>query len=1331
MTARTQNLFSEFTNLYSLSKTLRFELKPVSETEELLKKTNLQGKTPIQVDQEIDELYHKEMKPLFDKLHEKFISEALTKVTFKITDLEQLEKKYLELKSLNKDKKNNSAKIKKLIDNKTGEIPKLENRLREIIVEQFDKLGEAWKEKYREINLNDVGSKILTNAKILDVLLILYPEKSEFIEKFQGFFTYFSGFNQNRENYYTKDSKVTGVANRIINKNYFTFLENKQKFKEIVKKIPDLIKYKRYFELENYQNYLTQEGIENYNEIIGGIILENGEKQQGVNEKVNLFCQQENQNFPKSDKKIFLPHLVKLQKQIGCRTKQQKGQEDSGKSIYPEYLEKVGLGFQITKNEAGKYQIWEALEHITKKLKPKLEKLQDNYHDFFKNWQEYKLDEIWFRKESINTISSRWFGGDKWAVFAKALDYLGTGKIEKGEYKTPPFINLQDLKNAVEALEVGINFDIKRSKRRNNHETSIKDIKKFSYTAENLFRDCYKPYFKTCLFETLLAVWQHEINCKFMQILDGYTDEDGKFAPAFLKVFEKQRKEPFDKNQKDTEKSIHVEVVKNLVEEGYLRLFQLTKYHNLEKKGETDVRPVENKFYNVLNEFWEENQIVIYHKAFQSTLTKKPYSEDKIKLNFENGSLLGGFSDGQEKNKAGVILQKGDKHFLGILLDRGFFRTDKANSIYRTENNAWQRLILTNLKFQTLAGKGFLGKYGISYGDLGKTNPMEAVRLLQEFIKDRYLHEYPQLQSVANKHFQSKKNFDVEIKKGLIKCFTMNFVPISKDNLQQGLKENKLYLFEITNKDFSSKTIGKNKNIHTLYWQQLFQNENLLEPILALNGGAEVFFRKGQKEKLDKKIDKSGKEVLNNKRYGEDKYFLHVSITINYGKPKNIKYRELVNQKIKTNLNNIKIIGIDRGEKNLLYYSVVDTDGRLIDQGSLNRIRVSDLVDEKEVKAEYENGDIKSVEFINTRRKVNYIDYQVLLDYFEKKRILARKSWEVIGRIKDLKEGYLSQAIHRIYQLIIEHNAIVVMEDLNREFKAKRTAKVEKSVYKKFELALARKLNHLILKDKKPNESGSVLNAYQLTPYIEAGKIGNFEKAKQWGILFYIRANYTSTTDPLTGWRKHKYVPNSETEKKIQEFFKPDDGVQINYDLNKKCFKFSYKDENRTFWHLFTFNGLERFYWNNKDRKMERYNLYEKFEELFSGLDKSKNINKQIYNKDFNWKRLVFLWNLLNQIRNIDREKTGNDNDFLQSPVWLEKHQQSFDSRKIRKKNLPENGDANGAYNIARKGAMLLHRIKNCPDVSKFGNGNNGKNPENSYYIYDLDWDKYVLQASF
>ena len=871
---------------------------------------------------------------------------------------------------------------------------------------------------------------------------------------------------------------------------------------------------------------------------------------------------------------------------------------------------------------------------------------------------------------------------------------------------------------------------------------------------ENLFKEEYKQYFKRNLFETILTVWQHETDDKFKQI-----DE-------FLKVFKKQSVEPFDKGKKENGVSVHTQTVKNLVEEGYLRLYQLTKYHNLEKKGKVAALPIENKFYDILTEFWQDNQIVTYHKAFQTTLTKKPYSEDKIKLNFECGTLLDGWSPDYE-SFGSLIFYKDNKYYLGIIKGTKFDE-DEVKKLYKyidvDSNNKIKRLVYKTQKIDNKnPPRWFIRSKGANFSPMVRTgllNPKNILDIYDNKLysktenKESYKEYLPKLIDYFKEGFikhQDFKNFtfdwldskDYETVADFYNhtadmCYKLDWEDINLQSLIDLADQGRIYLFQIYNKDFElDERIGKSKydkftventdglpNSHTLLFKELLKPENTKR--LKLLGGGELFLRKPSKDRKYKK-DKKGKKVLDAKRYYEQKYFLHFPIQIK-GKDRNLK-NSFVNQIIQDQFNDIKIIGIDRGEKHLLYYSIIDSLGNMINQGSLNRIPVKQKVDEKEVQTEYdEHGKPKKVELISTGRKVNYVDYRILLDYYEKKRIIARRSWEVVGKIKDLKEGYLSQAIHKIYRLIIKHNAVVVMENLNAGFQAKRLAAVEKSVYKKFELALLRKLNHLILKDKNADEPGGLLNAYQLTPYIEAGKIGDFEKLNQWGILFYVRANYTSITDPLTGWRKHEklYISNSETEKKIKEFFNPDSDIQINYDFEKRCFKFSYTENNKP-WDLFAFSELERFRWDNKNRKMKQYDLHKEFQELFDGFNTAISINQQVFeSNNFDWKRLVFLWNLLVQIRNTDRNNQEDKNDFIQSPVWSEKHRQFFDSRKVKKVNLPQNGDANGAYNIARKGFILLKRIKNCEDISKFGGSN--------YYIDDVedwdiavsDWDKYV-----
>lgn len=162
---------------------------------------------------------------------------------------------------------------------------------------------------------------------------------------------------------------------------------------------------------------------------------------------------------------------------------------------------------------------------------------------------------------------------------------------------------------------------------------------------------------------------------------------------------------------------------------------------------------------------------------------------------------------------------------------------------------------------------------------------------------------------------------------------------------------------------------------------------------------------------------------------------LHVPITLNFVNQKNFKINDLVREYAKKNKMNV--IGIDRGEKHLLYFSLIDSEGT-----------------------------IKKMESLNVLMGVSYVDKLIEK---EKKRDTERKDWKTIENIKELKEGYISQVVHKLVQLAIEHNAIIVMEDLNSGFKRLRQ-KIERQIYQKFELALAKKLNFVVIKGKEKSD---------------------------------------------------------------------------------------------------------------------------------------------------------------------------------------------------------------------------------------------------------------------
>jgi len=63
------------------------------------------------------------------------------------------------------------------------------------------------------------------------------------------------------------------------------------------------------------------------------------------------------------------------------------------------------------------------------------------------------------------------------------------------------------------------------------------------------------------------------------------------------------------------------------------------------------------------------------------------------------------------------------------------------------------------------------------------------------------------------------------------------------------------------------------------------------------------------------------------------------------------------------------------------------------------------------------------------------------------------QDWGVIETIKELKEGYLSQVIHKLTDLMIANNAIIVMEDFEFRFQAWK-AESGKQVIRSFEKML-------------------------------------------------------------------------------------------------------------------------------------------------------------------------------------------------------------------------------------------------------------------------------------
>lgn len=1281
-----QSSFGSFTRKYALSKTLRFELKPVRNTEKMLIDNGIFSEDGIR-----KEKYEK-VKRYFDRFHREFVEASLKDV-----ELEGLDSYFIIFQKWQKDKKDKQL----LLD-----LQKKEKALRKSIVNAFDTYADKLvKGKYKHLKLKNSNIDILFEEGVFAILSDRYglEEEAHFLNEetgeivtifddWKGFVGYFKKFFETRKNFYQSDGKATAIATRAIDQNLRRFCDNlvtleklkeKIEFSEVENNFGKSVE--AIFDVDAYDTYILQNGIDLYNRIIGGETMENGEKKKGINELINKYRQDY-----KGEK---LPFLKTLDKQI--------------------LSEKEKRSFGIESED----QLFEVLSQFLVQSSEKISLLRNLFDAFIDQNDNFDREKVYLSREALNTITYRWMDdGDSFEkslfdVFKKVKDNSAKYKKEDNSYSFPDFISIRRIEIALESGFDQKTFWKSRYYRENDKQGILSGDETLSKQFFLILRQEFERLFRNNgINQETRESYEggYDISCpKFEQFLKSETRKINQETKVVIKDFS----------------------------DDVLHIYQMGKYFSLEKKR------VWNMEYEMDSLFYthpETGYMLFYVDAYETIvqkyndirnyLTKKPYSEEKWKLNFENGSdFLGGWDQNQETKKYGTILRKDDKYYLGI------FKKKYRNDIFRKEESgSWSRKIdqaydVTSECYEKMEYKSIadaskdisLLLSRASEQNLRLFDPSERVLKIKETASFKkgdqfnlqdlhYLIDYYKTTIPLYRNWQFYKfSFsDTEVYKNITEFtdeiardgYKLWFEKISATYIEEKNDAGELYLFEIYNQDFATGKTGK-KNLHTMYWEGLFSVENMKEFPLKLNGEAEIFYRPKSIEVEKEKRCKSGREITKNKRYTEDKIFFHCPITLNRGKGEVMYFNQHINEMLSENPG-INVIGVDRGEKHLAYYSVINQHQEILESGSLNVI--------------------------------NGVDYDKKLAEKSKNRKQAYKDWQSVEAIKELKKGYVSQVVHTLVDLAIKYNAIIVLEDLNMRFKQIRGG-IEKSIYQKLEKALIDKLAFLVMKgERDPEKAGHLLNAYQLTaPFESFQKMG-----KQTGILFYTQASYTSKIDPLTGWRPNLYLKYSNAKKAqgdIQHF------SSIIFNKEKNRFEFTYDVKSfqtlkqwpkNTVWTICS--CVERFRWNrtlnqNKGDYDHYADMTESFKKLFGEyhIDRESDIKKQIEvlpivgNEKF-FKDFIFFFNLICQIRNTDPKKEKNDplGDFILSPV-----EPFFDSRRAGDfgENLPKNGDDNGAYNIARKGLMILDTLNTFKKTGSLREMKWG-----DLYISQSDWDTFA-----
>ena len=1345
-----EGIFDSFTQRYALSKTLRFELRPVGKTEALLKEHQV-----FEKDLTIDASY-RNAKFYFDALHRDFIREALSEEHAKGLPFGALEDGFVRYQSLPKKEQRYDPKWKDA-----------QKVFRQSIVALFNQTAENWeskkyahlfkkKKKGEDDELeNEEKSKgigFIYSKNILPILKERYPKESDaqeqergnpslFVEQedvsgeqryifdsFDGLTTYLSNFQETRKNFYSAGGEATAVASRIV-QNHLLFLRNQHLFQTYLAKNAENLGLSDQdtviFSDGYHAGCLLQEGIREYNLVIGSI-----------NKRVKELRDQR-KSESKTTKKEYCesdyPMLARMKKQILGEV--QKHEE------------------LITDNKG-------CLEHFRlfcSETEKRIEEANALMVDLFRGNFSEGFDSIYLNHKALNSLAHVFLSDEQ--TFLVSLPQR-TKKVNPEDPKIAFFISLQDISNALESVKLGMQNG-------NGDQKPARVFKNRFYESRGKVPAFFDEKDSRSLIEQFLALIEHDWKALFENKLDenGLTERAG-FSEALKAAHEYLSRA--DEGSEDRKEQ--VAIMKGYAD-AVLSVWQRLSYFSLEAKNLDDIPTDEDViFYDRFSFSYEGSSIDIVrsYNAFRNFLTRKPDEKDKLKLNFGKGNLLDGWAESPEGNAQfqGYFLRREGAMYLGISSSSHYLDHVRYPEIGEDTENGYEKM-----EFQSLDwGKNIVGGQvypSYTREKLGKRlsfkehkavfiTPRDHAEFLRELIRDKYVSRYPQLTDFLLQEFESpnvmREAFE-QIPVGGITFRKISRDWVEKQCIEETGKKNKnkqlptLYLFEISNKDLKKKQGQEGmKNIHTLYFERLFSPES--KSALDLLGGAEVFFRRPfEKERLPVTTLKNQRTIAHATRLGrytEGKYLFHLPIGINTAAGKAKSFNQKLNNLLKQKGEAVNIIGIDRGEKHLAYYSVIDQTGNILDSGSLNTIEQK------------------------TRGGVLIVDYYTKLRTLEKERLINRQSWEPVVKIKDLKKGYVAAVVRKICDLAIEHNAIVVLENLNMRFKQVRGG-IERSVYQQLEKQLMDKLGYLIFKDRESNEIGGALNGYQLAAPFES-----FQKlVNQTGIMFYTQAAYTSVTDPLTGFRKMFSLKSSWSQKKILDNITKFQSFA--WDEAKKSYFFTYnqadfsgekrkkaKEILSKEWTVYAKvprirRELRGGYWQTD--QVDPNTLLEELFRLWEFDHVHGDILDQIQERasqkllggerPFMGKSRSFFSSiayiidgLILQLRNSASkqfvknkegtyEEVGADIDFIASPVepffatiaagYVDQSRLSeFEKRYrgvITKKEVflsTFNGDANGAYNIARKGAIILkERISKNPDKPDL-------------YIGNDDWDRFV-----
>ena len=1328
-----QNVES-FINLYGLTKVVRFELCPIPETKRWMNEfgrifTDYDGRNEddnfFATDLRIAEA-KQIIQNVLNAVHEHIINTALTSEEIRMMDISN----YYALSNLRNPNLEDEEKQLRVFLEKCFEKP----------LKQFYDVFPSKKNSNKEKNIS-AYINVLGEAKMLDYLksnatnYTSTGHSKTDIEKacddFKGYWGLLSQYIENRKNYYVFDKEQdTSVATRIVSDILPVFCKNCKQYASRQTAYDAIESFNSsIYKPEFFYNYISQAGIESYNRIISS-----------NNTLVNLYNQQQEQRCGR------INEFIKLHKQIGCKETGEKERPQICKDWESTESEIQGISLEA--------KLWEIVQLADAVIAPKeADMLSPRVYNLISWLEEVETwDGMYVTDKALRAISSRYL--DDWSSLEQLLvrdKSVGTYNKNKEPGERFKLNSAVELRPVFQALD-GKNFN----------STFKKDV----YKDYRTVLDRNLP-----LSRNLVNILCYDIKQKVVVDYPGYAQA---IKTLLVGKLSNEQKEGYFQREEN------IDIIRNYLDCILSIVRDVCFFSVRQNKIKGD--PYNMKLLQIVSSLLDTelgNRRRWYDEVrnYVLRLPQDDVKDNKLKLNFMSSSLLKGWSVGQEETKLSLILKKDDAYYLCILKnEKGCkklfeYNTEKQdNSIYgKDEQDNAFRMLVRDLSFRTLVGKGYVAMHKKKYSE---EDDADAILHAQQLIQQNYLKNYPLLASVVNRQYLSKNEFQTDVEAVLSGYAQCQYTPIDWSLIERYANEGMIYVFRIHSKDYKGNSKGK-RDLQTIYWEdvlsgnsqhqlaaygEIFRREAISphkrKPIRHLKGSIlvnkhdadgnpisdsiytivySILNNKDLPKTVDKKDVERAQLLIDKKKivykeawmditkdarfYDEAKYFLHNPISLNYtargfdGRAFSVDapyytINPIIQEAMYKSGMSPSFIGIDRGEKHLVYACKVNDEGVILSCSHYD--------------------------------KVNGVDYLKKLEEKATTRLEAKQGWKQQESIKNLKDGYISHVVHKLLTDTIplgSKNVIpsyIVLEKLSREMKRGRQ-KIEKQVYQKFELALANKLNFYVSKDVEEGKPGSIQKPLQFVPPIRTFE--QIDKKDSFGIMLYTRANYTSVTDPLTGWRKTIYIASGTDKEILEQLY----NAFIDIRFVGKDYVFTYEDQNTHHrWDLYSGicgKSLDRFEYNKSKRQYVAYNIVDVLDRLFVDFDKSESLLVQMKNgvklrkiedNRTAYESLRKAINMIQQIRN-----TGNkieDDNFLQSPVRKEgKHFDTRHSEEFGNLKHIVDADANGAYNIARKGIIMNAHYKYWFEHGKPTVKSKKEASALLWYVSDREWDMWLL----